>query len=68
MADLDKVTQQNASLVEESTAASESLEGAGGEMSEPVSVFRACRPCHRAARRAAVKLAAPTHTQVAREA
>ncbi len=38
--DLDKVTQQNASLVEESTAASESLQEAAREMVEAVSVFR----------------------------
>jgi methyl-accepting chemotaxis protein len=38
--DLDKVTQQNASLVEESTAAAESLRVLAGEMVEAVSVFR----------------------------
>src|SRR5260221_6432331 len=38
--DLDKVTQQNASLVEESTAASESLQELAREMVEAVSVFR----------------------------
>jgi methyl-accepting chemotaxis protein len=37
---LDKVTQQNAALVEESTAASESLRQLALEMSEAVSVFR----------------------------
>ena len=38
--DLDKVTQQNASLVEESTAASESLQQLAREMVGAVSVFR----------------------------
>ena len=38
--DLDKATQQNASLVEESTAASESLKELAREMVEAVSVFR----------------------------
>ena len=37
---LDKATQQNAALVEESTAASESLRQLALEMSEAVSVFR----------------------------
>ena len=37
---LDKVTQQNAALVEESTAASESLRQLALEMSEAVAVFR----------------------------
>jgi len=37
---LDKATQQNASLVEESTAASESLRGLALEMSRAVSVFK----------------------------
>jgi methyl-accepting chemotaxis protein len=40
VADLDKVTQSNASLVEESTAASESLRELAEEMSRAVSVFR----------------------------
>jgi methyl-accepting chemotaxis protein len=52
--DLDKVTQQNASLVEESTAAAESLRVLAGEMVETVSVFRlAGSPADRAARVAA---------------
>ena len=38
--DLDKVTQQNASLVEESTAASESLQELAREMVDAVSVFK----------------------------
>jgi methyl-accepting chemotaxis protein len=37
---LDKVTQQNAALVEESTAASESLRQLAVEMSHAVSVFK----------------------------
>jgi len=37
---LDKVTQQNAALVEESTAASESLRELANEMSAAVAVFR----------------------------
>ena len=37
---LDKATQQNAALVEESTAASESLRGLALEMSRAVSVFK----------------------------
>jgi len=37
---LDKVTQQNAALVEESTAASESLRILAVEMTDAVSVFR----------------------------
>jgi methyl-accepting chemotaxis protein len=37
---LDKVTQQNAALVEESTAASESLRSLAVEMSEAVAVFQ----------------------------
>jgi methyl-accepting chemotaxis protein len=40
VADLDKATQQNASLVEESTAASESLKGLAREMVDAVSVFQ----------------------------
>ena len=49
--DLDKVTQQNASLVEESTAAAESLRVLAGEMVEAVSVFRLSgAPADRAAR------------------
>ena len=40
VADLDKVTQSNASLVEESTAASESLRELAEEMSRAVSDFR----------------------------
>jgi len=43
VADLDKATQQNASLVEESTAASESLKGLAREMVEAVSVLRISR-------------------------
>jgi methyl-accepting chemotaxis protein len=62
VADLDKVTQQNASLVEESTAASESLKELAGEMSEAVSVFRlSASSAALPAPRAAVKLAAPMH-------
>jgi len=38
--DLDKVTQHNASLAEQSTAASESLRHLAGEMVDAVSVFR----------------------------
>jgi methyl-accepting chemotaxis protein len=41
--DLDKATQQNASLVEESTAASESLKGLAREMVDAVSVLRVSR-------------------------
>ena len=37
---LDKVTQQNAALVEESTAASEQLRILAGEMTEAVAVFK----------------------------
>ena len=61
MADLDKVTQQNASLVEESTAASESLRELAGEMTQAVSVFRLADGQQNAlpAPRAAVKLSAP---------
>jgi hypothetical protein len=40
VADLDKATQQNASLVEESTAASESLKELAREMVDAVSVFQ----------------------------
>ena len=40
MSQLDKVTQQNAALVEESTAASESLRSLAVEMSEAVAVFQ----------------------------
>jgi methyl-accepting chemotaxis protein len=40
VADLDKATQQNASLVEESTAASESLKGLAREMVDAVAVFQ----------------------------
>ncbi|HSS28334.1 MAG TPA: methyl-accepting chemotaxis protein [Usitatibacter sp.] len=40
VAQLDKVTQQNAALVEESTAASESLRQLAVEMSHAVSVFK----------------------------
>ena len=40
VADLDKATQQNASLVEESTAASESLKDLAREMADAVAVFR----------------------------
>jgi methyl-accepting chemotaxis protein len=44
VADLDKVTQQNASLVEESTAAAEQLRVLAGEMVETVAVFRLSGP------------------------
>ena len=62
VADLDKVTQQNASLVEESTAASESLRELAGEMTSAVSVFRLTESNNAAlpAPKAAAKLAAPT--------
>ena len=38
--DLDKVTQQNAALVEESTAAAESLRGLAAQLVDAVAVFR----------------------------
>src|SRR5688572_2406301 len=62
VADLDKVTQQNASLVEESTAASESLRELAAEMSEAVSVFRlnGATASQLPAPKAHAKLAAPT--------
>jgi methyl-accepting chemotaxis protein len=61
VADLDKVTQQNASLVEESTAASESLRELAGEMTSAVSVFRlADSAAALPAPKAAAKLAAPS--------
>jgi methyl-accepting chemotaxis protein len=40
VADLDKATQQNASLVEESTSASEALKELANEMVDAVSVFK----------------------------
>ncbi|HEX5129939.1 MAG TPA: hypothetical protein VFV90_09340, partial [Usitatibacter sp.] len=40
VSDLDKVTQQNASLVEESTAAAESLRALSVELVDAVAVFR----------------------------
>ncbi|MFG6416247.1 methyl-accepting chemotaxis protein [Roseateles sp. DC23W] len=40
VADLDKMTQQNAALVEESTAAAESLKDQAARLSEVVSTFR----------------------------
>jgi hypothetical protein len=60
VADLDKVTQQNASLVEESTAASEQLRELAVEMTEAVSVFRMAEGKAAAlpAPKAAVKLSA----------
>ena len=45
--DLDKATQQNASLVEESTAASESLKELAREMVDAVSVLRISRDAGR---------------------
>ena len=60
VADLDKVTQQNASLVEESTAASESLRELASEMTEAVSVFRLAQESRGLpAPKATSKLAAP---------
>src|SRR5690349_16748512 len=61
VADLDKVTQQNASLVEESTAASESLRELAAEMTSAVSVFRLSDGIASAlpAPKAAMKLSAP---------
>jgi len=66
VADLDKVTQQNASLVEESTAASESLRELAGEMTQAVSVFRLADGQQNTlpAPKAAVKLSAPTHQKM----
>jgi methyl-accepting chemotaxis protein len=60
VADLDKVTQQNASLVEESTAASEQLRELAVEMTQAVSVFRMAegKAVALAAPKAAVKLSA----------
>jgi methyl-accepting chemotaxis protein len=40
VADLDKMTQQNAALVEQSTAAAESLREQASRLSEVVSTFR----------------------------
>jgi hypothetical protein len=40
VSELDKATQQNAALVEESTAASESLRRLAVEMADAVKVFR----------------------------
>ena len=40
VSDLDKVTQQNAALVEESTAAAESLRGLSSDLVQAVAVFR----------------------------
>ena len=48
--DLDKATQQNASLVEESTAASESLKGLAREMVAAVAVLRISRDATRPGR------------------
>jgi methyl-accepting chemotaxis protein len=66
VADLDKVTQQNASLVEESTAASESLRELAGEMTQAVSVFRLTDGPQGAlpTPKATVKLAAPTQQKM----
>jgi methyl-accepting chemotaxis protein len=66
VADLDKVTQQNASLVEESTAASEQLRELAVEMTEAVSVFRLSQQ-HAAglpAPKAQAKVAAPTQQRM----
>jgi methyl-accepting chemotaxis protein-1 (serine sensor receptor) len=70
VSDLDKVTQQNASLVEESTAASESLQQLAREMVTAVSVFRlgagvSHQQAMPAPRRPAALPAAPTSTRLA---
>ena len=66
VAQMDQVTQQNASLVEEAAAAAESLQGQAGKLAQLVSVFkigneapaaRAAAPVRRAA--PATRLAAP---------
>ncbi|HEU4851849.1 MAG TPA: methyl-accepting chemotaxis protein [Telluria sp.] len=53
---MDDVTQQNASLVEEAAAAAQSLEQQAGELSQLVSVFKVER---RSSSRAAAAVAAP---------
>jgi aerotaxis receptor len=40
MAHLDQITQQNAALVEQSAAASESLKDQAGRLADAVGVFR----------------------------
>jgi methyl-accepting chemotaxis protein len=46
---LDQMTQQNAALVEQSTAAAESLKGQALKLASVVSVFRSGLPAHEAA-------------------
>jgi methyl-accepting chemotaxis protein len=53
---MDQVTQQNAALVEEASAAAQSLQEQAGSLSQVVSVFKldaAGRPAHTTARAAA---------------
>jgi len=61
VAQMDQVTQQNASLVEEAAAAAESLQGQAGKLAQLVSVFRlgAEAPVARAAVAAPARRAAP---------
>ncbi|MEG0882039.1 MAG: methyl-accepting chemotaxis protein, partial [Janthinobacterium sp.] len=54
VAQLDQVTQQNAALVEEAAAASQSLESEAAQLLQVVSVFRLRQgPAHSLSRRSA---------------
>jgi len=57
---MDEVTQQNAALVEEATAASQSLESEAGRLLDIVSVFRL-----RAGNATAVAASAPASVRAA---
>ncbi|KFI07427.1 chemotaxis protein [Massilia sp. BSC265] len=70
---MDQVTQQNASLVEEAAAAAESLQDQAGKLSELVSVFKLDARSHTVAAPAvhgkpATRLAAPAMRPMARPA
>jgi methyl-accepting chemotaxis protein len=60
VADMDSVTQQNASLVEESAAATESMKEQAARLRQLVAVFKlADRPARAAARQAAPRAPTP---------
>ncbi|MFD2365972.1 methyl-accepting chemotaxis protein [Pseudoduganella sp. GCM10020061] len=62
---MDDVTQQNASLVEEAAAAAQSLEQQAGELSQLVSIFKVERRRTSRAASAGATAAAPQTTEVA---
>ncbi|MGK3142107.1 methyl-accepting chemotaxis protein [Pantoea sp. C2G6] len=66
--EMDRVTQQNASLVEESAAAAASLEDQASRLSQAVSVFKIARTAETQALTRHLPIAAPATPQPARKA